>query len=239
MSSAPAQRGWRLEFESRCAPFLDPLMGWTGSRDPLRQVALTFPTLDAALSYSERQGLCTVVQHDAQSRADQRDLAKRAFSDGTLRRLGLGQLQDRYDDAMADASRAVDEPRREAGDSPPGRGAPVRLSVDEKRSILMNWAFDQYLMQQRQPDATAETQLSQIEQAFVVLEGGPAGRRALTIPRAAPPDGAREGRSASRSAQGAVGNGGDRDGDHRDASLPDGRGIAFGREMQPREKPPH
>ncbi len=74
-------------------PFLDPLMGWTGSRDPLRQVALTFPTLAAALSYAERQGLCAVVQHDARSPDDQRDLAKRAFSDGTLRRLGLGPLR--------------------------------------------------------------------------------------------------------------------------------------------------
>ncbi len=81
---------------------------------------------------------------------------------------------DRYDDAMANASRAVDEPRREARDSPLDVVRRSDLSVDEKRSILMNWAFDQYLMQQRQPEASAETQLSQIEKAFLVLEG-PAG----------------------------------------------------------------
>ena len=36
MSSGPGKAGWRLEFEPRNAPFLDPLMGWTGGRDPLR-----------------------------------------------------------------------------------------------------------------------------------------------------------------------------------------------------------
>src|ERR1700754_590773 len=56
-SSAPGEAEWRLEFEPRSAPFLDPLMGWTGGSDPLRQLALSFPTLDAAVAYAERQGL--------------------------------------------------------------------------------------------------------------------------------------------------------------------------------------
>ena len=43
------------------------------------------------------------------------------------------------------------------------------LSVDDKRSILMNWAFDEYL--RRQPDVTASSRLAEIEQAFLVLEG--------------------------------------------------------------------
>jgi hypothetical protein len=170
MSSGPGWPSWRLEFEPRSAPVLDPLMGWTGSRDPLRQVALTFPTLEAALSYAERQGLRAIVHHDAQSRADERDVVKRAFSDGTLRRLGLGRLQDHYGDAMADASQ-VYEPRRQAGDSPLDVVRRSDLSVDDKRSILMNWAFDQHLLLQRQPDATAASRLSEIEQAFLVLEG--------------------------------------------------------------------
>jgi hypothetical protein len=156
MSSGPARAGWRLEFEPRTAPFRDPLMGWTGSRDPLRQVALTFPTLDAALSYAERQGLRTVVHHDMQSRADERDVAKRAF-------------------AMAQASRAQDEPRRQAGDAPLDVVRRPDLSADDKRSILMNWAFDQYLILQQQSDAAAAARLSEIEDALLVLEGrGPA-----------------------------------------------------------------
>lgn len=171
MSSGPAQAGWRLEFEPRTAPFFDPLMGWTGSRDPLRQVALPFPTLDAALSYAERQGLQTVVQHDAQSRADEREVSKRAFSDSTLQHLGLVRLQERYGDAMARASRAENEPRREDADSPLDVVRRSDLSADDKRSILMNWAFDQYLILHRQSDAAAAARLSEIEEALLALEG--------------------------------------------------------------------
>lgn len=182
MSSGPARDGWRLEFEPRCAPFLDPLMGWTGSRDPLRSVALTFPTLDAALSYAERQGLRTVVHHDAQSRADERDMAKRAFSDGTLRHLGLQRLHERYGDAMAQASRAEDGPRRQAGDAPLDVVRRADLSDDDKRSILMNWAFDQHLILQRQSDAAAAARLSEIEEALLVLEGRAGSRTAAPDP---------------------------------------------------------
>lgn len=182
MSSGPGRDEWRLEFEPRCAPFLDPLMGWTGSRDPLRPVALTFPTLAAALSYAERQGLRTVVHHDAPSRADQRDMAKRAFSDGKLQQLGLGRLQERYGDAMAQASRAEDEPRREAGDSPLDVVHRAELSDDDKRSILMNWAFDQYLILQRQSDGAAAARLSEIEEALLVLEGRADRRTAAPDP---------------------------------------------------------
>lgn len=32
-------KGWRLRFEPREAPFIEPLMGYTGSRDTLKQVA--------------------------------------------------------------------------------------------------------------------------------------------------------------------------------------------------------
>lgn len=178
LRSAAAPSGWRLEFEPRCAPFLDPLMGWTGSRDPLRPVALTFPTLDAALSYAERQGLRTVVHHDTRSRADECEVAKRAFSDGTLRHLGLERLQERYGDAMAQASRAEDEPRRQAGDAPLDVVRRADLSDDDKRSVLMNWAFDQYLILQRQSDGAAAARLSEIEEALLVLEGRAGGRTA-------------------------------------------------------------
>lgn len=178
MSSGPGLAGWRLEFEPLGAPFLDPLMGWTGSRDPLRQVGLTFPTLDAALAYADRQCLRTVVHHDAQSRADEREVAKRAFSDGTLRQLGLGRLQERYGQAMAQASRGKDDPQRQSGDSPLDVVRRSDLSVDERRSILMNWAFDLYLLLQRQSDAAAAIRLSEIEEALLVLEGRAGGRAA-------------------------------------------------------------
>lgn len=48
---------WILEFEPRGKPFIDPLMGWTGGTDTLRQIKLRFPTLEAAIGYACRQGL--------------------------------------------------------------------------------------------------------------------------------------------------------------------------------------
>lgn len=172
MTSGPTPTGWRLEFEPRSAPFQEPLMGWTGSRDPFRQVALTFPTLDAALSYAERQGLRVTVHHDRQSLADTRDIAKRAFSDGTLRRLGLGGLQQRYGEAMADASAGEDEPERQADETPMDVLHRPSLSLDDKRSILMNWAFDEYLREQREPGYQATPRLAEIDRALLALERG-------------------------------------------------------------------
>jgi ETC complex I subunit conserved region len=46
---------WLLESEP--APkFVDPLMGWTGSRDTMQQVQLWFPTLDEAKGHAEKNG---------------------------------------------------------------------------------------------------------------------------------------------------------------------------------------
>jgi hypothetical protein len=106
MTSAPADpQDWRLVFERRSAPFVEPLMGWTGSRDPLTQLELTFPTLDAAVAYAQRQGLRYMVRHDARSRrsSERRARRRRAFSDAILGRLGLPGLQRTYGQAMADA----------------------------------------------------------------------------------------------------------------------------------------
>ena len=46
---------WLLESEP--APKeIDPLMGWTSSRDTMQQVELWFPTLDEAKAHAERNG---------------------------------------------------------------------------------------------------------------------------------------------------------------------------------------
>jgi hypothetical protein len=51
------KRPWRLEFRPRSAPWIEPLTGWTGSTDPLTQLALTFPSCEAAIAYAQRQEL--------------------------------------------------------------------------------------------------------------------------------------------------------------------------------------
>ena len=38
-------------------PYIEPLMGWTGGDDTLTEVELTFPTLETAIAYAERQGV--------------------------------------------------------------------------------------------------------------------------------------------------------------------------------------
>ncbi|AEH90813.1 ETC complex I subunit [Mesorhizobium opportunistum] len=63
MTSGRARaKGWRLIFERRMAPVIEPLMGYTGSGDTLTQVELDFPTVQAAIDYAERQGLAYSVQ---------------------------------------------------------------------------------------------------------------------------------------------------------------------------------
>ena len=63
MQSGKARTGeWVLEFESRAAKRPDPLTGWSGGADTQEQVKLTFPSLEAAKAYADREGIdCHVV----------------------------------------------------------------------------------------------------------------------------------------------------------------------------------
>jgi hypothetical protein len=175
MTSAPADpQTWRLVFEPRSPPFIDPLMGWTGGRDPLAQLQLTFPTLESAISYAQRQGLRYVVRHDLRSRqaSERRARRRRVFSDVTLGRLGLRRLQGMYGQAMAHAD-AIPPPPSEPATQPSAMDI-VRdphLSVDDKRAMLMNRAFDEYLLDQR---VGGGDRLREIEQALLALENGSA-----------------------------------------------------------------
>ena len=58
MQSGRARSGiWVLEFESHRPKRPDPLTGWSGGADTQEQVKLTFPTLEAAKGYAEREGI--------------------------------------------------------------------------------------------------------------------------------------------------------------------------------------
>jgi hypothetical protein len=48
---------WVLQFESTRPIRPDPLTGWSGGSDTQSQVTLTFPTLDAAKAYAEREAI--------------------------------------------------------------------------------------------------------------------------------------------------------------------------------------
>jgi hypothetical protein len=60
-SGQARRNSWILEREPELARRADPLMGWVGGGDTDTQVRLSFPTLDAARAYAERQGLTVDV----------------------------------------------------------------------------------------------------------------------------------------------------------------------------------
>lgn len=67
---------WVLEFEAAQGRRHDPLTGWLGSGDTRGQVRLSFPTLEAATAYAEREGIAYEV-----SRGSTRTLKLQAYAD--------------------------------------------------------------------------------------------------------------------------------------------------------------
>ena len=58
MQSGPARtKEWVLEYEPEVAREIDPLMGWTSSRDMKAQIRLSFDTKAEAVAYAERNGI--------------------------------------------------------------------------------------------------------------------------------------------------------------------------------------
>ena len=67
---------WLLEFDPQSAPFIEPLMGWTGSTDPMAHMQLSFPTREAAVAYARRAGLDYEVRKTTQSKKPDAAAAK-------------------------------------------------------------------------------------------------------------------------------------------------------------------
>ena len=58
MQSGKARtRQWVLEFCPKEVSFVDPIMGWYGSKDTLHQLRLTFRSLEAAVAYAKERNL--------------------------------------------------------------------------------------------------------------------------------------------------------------------------------------
>lgn len=161
MTSAKPRKDWRLVFERRTAPFIEPLMGYTGGRDTLTQVELNFPTLEAAIRYAERQGLNYVVQaappaSQAKIRSQHVSQEKQAFSDVVLQRLRLAWLQASHgygtgiqaghiQTALSEPETFYTSPMEVVDDPVEVVDDPV-LAPDEKRAVLKNWAWNEYLI---------------------------------------------------------------------------------------------
>lgn len=66
MQSGKARtRNWVLEFLPTQAKQADPLTGWAGSGDTMQQLRFTFPSLEAATAYAEREGIAYHVTQSA------------------------------------------------------------------------------------------------------------------------------------------------------------------------------
>ena len=59
---------WVLQFESHRPIRPDPLTGWSGGSDTQSQVTLTFPTVEAARAYAEREGIAFHVVPAAETK---------------------------------------------------------------------------------------------------------------------------------------------------------------------------
>lgn len=67
---------WVLEHEPAAPREIDPLMGWTSSRDMRQQVRLSFDTKEEAIAYAERNGLSYTLEEQ-----HARKVVKKAYAD--------------------------------------------------------------------------------------------------------------------------------------------------------------
>ncbi|TCU30734.1 ETC complex I subunit-like protein [Rhizobium azibense] len=178
-SGKARKKCWRLAFERRAAPFIEPLMGYTGSRDTLTQVELEFRDLASAIRYANRHGLAYVVRRTAdrygrsEAGSQQPGRASHAFADATLERLGLARLQECYGLALDGAVGRDDPSGPESWSSPMDVVLDPKLTLAAKRSILMNWAWSEYLIDQATNEGMPEnrpSRLDEVEHALLVLE---------------------------------------------------------------------
>ena len=77
MQSGPARtKEWVLEYEPEVPREIDPLMGWTSSRDMKSQIALAFDTQEEAVAYAERNGIPYRLQEPTPRR-----IVRKAYAD--------------------------------------------------------------------------------------------------------------------------------------------------------------
>ena len=56
-SGRAKMKRWKLQMLSDAKMTVDPLMGWTGMPDTLREIDLFFPSKEAAIAYANKHGV--------------------------------------------------------------------------------------------------------------------------------------------------------------------------------------
>lgn len=89
-SGMAGTRQWLLEFDSADPLLPEPLMGWTSSRDPRRQLRLGFPTRESAVDFALRQGWRVMLREEPRHRPRPKRYADRF----RIERLAAARLQE-------------------------------------------------------------------------------------------------------------------------------------------------
>lgn len=71
-------KAWTLEFESKSARRIEPLMGWTAGDDTMTQVKLHFDSKEEGLAYAAQEGLMVQVEEAA---AGPKKIRPKSYSD--------------------------------------------------------------------------------------------------------------------------------------------------------------
>jgi hypothetical protein len=180
LTSAPQRnRRWRLAFERRTAPWVEPLMGWTGGDDPLVQVELSFPDLQSAIAYAKRQGLNYVVKHEP----DRDSTRESTFADLLWANAAVNRAADQLRQPLpAPLEHATIDPASVFG-SPADVISHPDLDLEQKREILRRWAWDEYLAEiasdEAMNPAPEGSRLAEVRSALLQLEE--VGRSVLVV----------------------------------------------------------
>lgn len=67
-SGAAIYDKWVLEFEPAKPRTIDPIMGWTSTKDANSQIKLSFDSLDEAKAYADRKGVPYDVKREKTKR---------------------------------------------------------------------------------------------------------------------------------------------------------------------------
>lgn len=167
---------WKLRFERRSPPYIEPLMGWTANDDTLSQVELSFPTAESAIAYARRQGLpYTVVGWTAP--CPDLKVVRAARNPGAIGKSGTHPPEWIERTSEADVFRTVDS--ASIFEHPRAEVDPTTPTAEQNQDMLYRWAYDSYLLQRANPSIGEQSNamLSEVVEALRSLEKADAGSR--------------------------------------------------------------